>query len=906
MLHIKSNVPILGGQTARIEIDFQLDIQEVHYRLGYWRGVTNLTNWYPTVAYHGPDGWIAPPFIGWHQPFLNEAGQYDVTLRAPATLAVVAGGQLTEESLLPDGRKEHRFTANGLRDFSIVASKRHEVHEAIVEGVKVSVHAFPEHRFYAKVALESATESIARYTKLLGPYPHPEFKVVETYFGWNGNETSGMVLIDERVFDAPKLGHVYVDHLVTTKPSISGSTPPSGPTAFTKPGWTKRSSPTSPKIASTRSTATRSTCLIFPKDCAGSPTSTTTHSCITVTTSTALEAAMGTSWPPSPRSARPQSIFPRLRSRRSRRQHAAPPPGKRALLRIPPHHLHQVPVPNPLCRRLRKGTRTLHRRILASLLRRLAPLSQIHRLEDRRCRCRQRRGWLPNQNQSPSARRDRRACHHRIKNSDGESWQEIRLEPASPDYAAGTAQIKKANDKTWEITLTTPQRPKQIEVDPKREILDENLFNNRWKPAPKVRFAPIYTPLEEIALARPLDRPSIVFGPSVDAEGRVGVRGSIMEPNRYRISPFIVYPLTVNDSVLAAGVDGEIFHVPAPNFSIGARYERTLATDLFELPDNQGEVYFRYNYLYTSSFLYPNLGYVDAYYRFGDNFFPDETFRRPNNPDAENYRNIQAAGVRFHLDTRMPYWNPERGFAIDAAYENGFRAFNTGESFNRGFGQISAVRKLQRGSAISPKQESLPGFEVGLDPPIMESTSASAGRSAFEDSDLKTPKGVPFGSPVPIGDSPSGEMSRKSSSIKLCAGTPSTALFSTMSASPSSSAVLKGSTTPSAWGSISTSDSSASSTGSLSVPSTPTPYATIPTSSGSASITRSNSVRVDSSSFIGDDQNLVGNWRTRPERTCSTPSPVNLSRPDIIRYPPLRVISKWETSCSEVASRNNS
>src|SRR5690606_15033528 len=32
---------------------------------------------------------------------------------------------------------------------------------------------------------------------------------------WNGNETSGMILIDQRVFDAPSLGHIYVDSLVS-------------------------------------------------------------------------------------------------------------------------------------------------------------------------------------------------------------------------------------------------------------------------------------------------------------------------------------------------------------------------------------------------------------------------------------------------------------------------------------------------------------------------------------------------------------------------------------------------------------------------------------------------------------------------------------------------------------------
>jgi hypothetical protein len=170
-----------------------------------------------------------------------------------------------------------------------------------------------------------------------------------------------------------------------------------------------------------------------------------------------------------------------------------------------------------------------------------------------------------------------------------------------------------------------------------------------------------------------------------------------MEPNRYRVSPYIAYPFTPNDSVFAAGVDGEIYHFPIPNVSLGGRYERTLSTDLFDLPNDQGEVYLRWNQIYTSSFFYPNLAYLDGYFRFGDNFFPDENFRPPDNPAAEIYRDIRAFGIRYHLDSRMPYWNPEQGFALDAAVENGLHLGNVGESYIRGFGQLSFVQKFPEG-----------------------------------------------------------------------------------------------------------------------------------------------------------------------------------------------------------------
>ncbi len=60
-----------------------------------------------------------------------------------------------------------------------------------------------------------ATEAIAAYSKWFGPYPWPEFTIAEAFFGWNGNECSTLVMIDERIFGMPHLAGGYVDYLVS-------------------------------------------------------------------------------------------------------------------------------------------------------------------------------------------------------------------------------------------------------------------------------------------------------------------------------------------------------------------------------------------------------------------------------------------------------------------------------------------------------------------------------------------------------------------------------------------------------------------------------------------------------------------------------------------------------------------
>jgi outer membrane protein assembly factor BamA len=42
----------------------------------------------------------------------------------------------------------------------------------------------------------------------------------------------------------------------------------------------------------------------------------------------------------------------------------------------------------------------------------------------------------------------------------------------------------------------------------------------------------------------------------------------------------------------------------------------------------------------------------------------------------------------------MPYWDPDRGFRLDAGYEHGFQIFGDGDSYDRVNGQVGMVQRL--------------------------------------------------------------------------------------------------------------------------------------------------------------------------------------------------------------------
>src|SRR5262249_20709427 len=81
--------------------------------------------------------------------------------------------------------------------------------------VRVRCLALPEHAWYAQEMVRIASEALPVYERWFGAYPYPEFTVVESYFGWNGNECGGLVMIDARIFGMPHMALDFVDQLLS-------------------------------------------------------------------------------------------------------------------------------------------------------------------------------------------------------------------------------------------------------------------------------------------------------------------------------------------------------------------------------------------------------------------------------------------------------------------------------------------------------------------------------------------------------------------------------------------------------------------------------------------------------------------------------------------------------------------
>ena len=746
--------PLPAGESVMLSLQYTMDLPQRQGRWGQWEGVTYLTNWHPVVAFHDLEkGFLPTPFVPWHQPFFNEAGIYTVRARLPKSQKIVCTGPITSTKEMGE-EKEVEMGPVTARDFSILCCDRYE--ETVVDagGVKVRCMAFPEHKHYAEVLVKHASRALQAYSKWFGPYPYAELNIAESYFGWNGNECSGLIMIDERVFSMPHFAEGYVAYLISHETGHQWWYNVVGTDGFRETFMDEAFATYFSHRLLNQEEGKNNSLLKFPSGLGWLPGIRREDYRYGQFYSTLRKGNLGPAVQEMDKYRHVGNLFSAAYDRGSKivgilEERLGEAAFMDFMRRIHAKYYFRVIRVEDFKRELEEYTGKSWNEFFKQWLTQngmsdwsvvsvdvqsvqapanptpipgyVPPVRQVRGSEEpmREPGVKDPVAKDPVTKDPPSKEMFKTTVIVRQRAEydepttigfsfdDGATYN-IRL-PIIRDVGKVESQgpvvssVEPLEDHHVRIEVILPARPNQVSIDPDQVLPDSEPANNFWKPPVRYRLAPFYTFLEETAYTTAYDRLNVIAGPwffgasYADAwftrATVLGARAGVYRTQEFSGGVYTGYRTTYRD--LATGFDGSILNFPLPKVDIGFHGEKSLVQFSKSTPElDRGAVWARYTIDESSSLYSPPMHHVETFASWQQNFLP-----APRNtlPGAYNYDQATNLGLHYHIDLLTPYWDPEVGFKLDATYALGVPILGQERVVHQVFGQASWVQAPPEG-----------------------------------------------------------------------------------------------------------------------------------------------------------------------------------------------------------------
>ncbi|WP_181373043.1 M1 family metallopeptidase [Massilia glaciei] len=203
VVRLDLSTAVAPGATTTLEIDFHTKLPRVVARTGHFGSFHLVGQWFPKIGVlelPGERGATAPRWnvheFHLNSEFYADFGNFDVKLTVPRDYRVGATGALQGAPVARGGMLTHHYVQGDVHDFAWTADRRFAAPlEATWTGpgspnVKVSVLYPPEYEASAAPAMRAALDSLAYFSRTLGPYPYTTLTVVIPPF--NAEEAGGM------------------------------------------------------------------------------------------------------------------------------------------------------------------------------------------------------------------------------------------------------------------------------------------------------------------------------------------------------------------------------------------------------------------------------------------------------------------------------------------------------------------------------------------------------------------------------------------------------------------------------------------------------------------------------------------------------------------------------------------
>ncbi len=196
-------VPVEGGASTTLDIDFLTQLPRVSARTGYFGSFHLVGQWFPKIGVLELPGERGATAVRWNahefhadSEFYADFGNYDVKLTVPAGYTVGATGALQGAPVAHEGMVTHHYVQGDVHDFAWTADKRSAAPlvgnwtGAGGQAVAIRVLYPPEMAASAAASMKAARDSLDYFSRTLGPYPYATLTVVIPPY--NAMEAAGM------------------------------------------------------------------------------------------------------------------------------------------------------------------------------------------------------------------------------------------------------------------------------------------------------------------------------------------------------------------------------------------------------------------------------------------------------------------------------------------------------------------------------------------------------------------------------------------------------------------------------------------------------------------------------------------------------------------------------------------
>jgi hypothetical protein len=718
--------PVGPNESVTIDLEFVIRLPPRQGRWGQWKGVTFLFQWLPVLAFQDESGWHPAPFIPWHLPFYNEAGVYTGRVILPCEQKLACTCPVVSARDLGDGTQLLELGERTARDFALFCSSEFEEYVGHAGPVRVRCLALPGHEWYAREMVRIACEAIPVYSRWFGAYPYEDFTIVESYFGWNGNQCGALVAVDARLFGMPHLALPFVDELVSHEVCHQWWYNVVGNNGYAETWMDEALATYFAHRLSDQKFGKNNLLLNYPKGFGWMPNiyrEDYKNYCLAGT------IARGENTP----SVQEMPGFGHLINLNSMcydkgsrivgliEERLGPP----AFLRF----MHNLYSKYHFCilhvadfqHELEAFTGTSWEAFFKEWLygKGLSDWS-LEKVKLRPCPMGgpggDAGGFLACLRRAPVNQPYHATLLVRQKAQineptcvgiclDGSDQFPLRV-PVVPDlaraqYTDPPAEVVNLGNNVYRIEVDLPGRPTQIMVDPDQLIVDCNPHNNTWKTRCRVRVTPLYNLLDETDITNRYDHWNFICGPWVYGGSQndpwftrsqmVGLRAGVYRTQDFSGGAYLAY--RTDDRNIVAGVEGMWDHCLSTHTQVGFLAERSLTNNYTSDSGqfNRGLIYGRYVFQYGDSLYLPPMKYVEVFGAILENPLPRPT---ETVPGAEPFDHQTTAGIHYHMDYLTPYWEPEGGLRLDVTYQTGIPIFGEKQSFNQVMSQLSYVKTM--------------------------------------------------------------------------------------------------------------------------------------------------------------------------------------------------------------------